>query len=265
MCVRSLAILALLAGASPVLAQDAGDDWDFTRDQDRKLVAASTTFSNGLSIAVRCIDGRYDALIGGLPPVDGEETRRISLQFGDKEAKERSWYVGNNASVAVSELPARLARDLRDGGRLQIRLEDPSDAERRLRYDVELPSSSAFVDQTLQACDRDLMDPRDALIDELGDNGLPPKFEWVNRPRPEYPSGDTFTRGFAVLSCLTRSDGGVRDCVVESENPVGGGFAEAALRGSRNARVRNTADPDTPTPSRMIVFSVNFRMRSGTR
>lgn len=264
------AVLLTLAG--PGRAQEAGDDWDFQVDPTTQLTTASLIFDNGLLVAVRCVGSRYDALLAGLPAApEDAETRELSIQFRDAEAGTQRWSVGINPQVAVSDLPARFARELREGGRLQVVVPGGGTGGANVRYVLDLPTSSSAIDQTLQACEKPLVDPRDAEIDSLDDEGLPGGVTWAERPRPEYPSGRTYVRGFAAISCLTQADGRLRDCAVESEHPLDGGFGEAALRGVRRARVRATEATDGPLPTRFIIFRTVFRMnesdprRAGSR
>lgn len=255
------AVLALVisVAAAPASAQTAGDDWDVTESPERRMFAASTTFSTGVSVILRCVNNQFDAVIAGLPAAaPGTEWRTVSLQFGEAPAGEARWFVGTNPATVISRLPARLARQLREGGLVKLRVEDPGQAGRRVRYDLELPTSAANIDRTLSACGRPISDPRDALVESLEETGLPGGMEWARAPEPRYPDGRTFDRGFVLTSCLSRPNGQLTDCIVESEFPLGGGFGEAALRAASRARVRMAADPSAPVPIRMIVYSTNF-------
>lgn len=254
------AALSLLL-AAPGFAQDTGADWDALADPARALTAATLTFDSGVLIGVRCASGRYDALLAGLPPaIEGAESRHLSVQFRDEEADDQQWTVATNPQVAVSDLPARFARSLRRGGRLQIRLIGAGPGGANLRYVFDLPASSNAIDRTLEACEKPLIDPRDAEIATLDPDGLPGGVTWAERPRPTYPSGRTYVRGFAVISCLTQPDGRLRDCVVESQHPLDGGFGEEALRATRRGRVQSVANPDDPMPTSFIIYRNNFRM-----
>lgn len=248
--------------APAVAAQDATADWDLIENRERRLTAASTTFSSGVSFILRCANGQYDALIAGIPAAAARaEWRTISLQFGEEPADEADWFVGTNPATAISRLPARLARQLREGGVVKVRVEDPATG-RRMRYDLDLPASTINIDRTLTACDRPTQDERDTLVEELAENGLPGGIEWNRPPEPRYPDGPTFERGFVTVSCLNRPDGRLQDCVVESEYPPGGGFGRAALTGIERASVRVAGAPDAPVPRRMILFNMNFRIES---
>lgn len=240
---------------TPALAQDvpSNPDWDLIRDPQNKLTIAVIAFDSGLGIAVRCHNRAYQALIAGLPPVEGER-RTLRIVFGDKEEAVSSWNVALQNDTAVSDFPAPFARELRNGGRVQIIVPDGGGPGRNLRHVLQLPASTAAIDETLTACGRPLVDPRDAELEEIGPTGLPFNLEWKRVPRPDYPGGRTYTRGQAVLTCVGEQDGRLRDCEIESEHPMGGGFGEAALRSTRAAR---TTPLDRP---RRIGFRINFRL-----
>lgn len=259
---KSILILsATLAVALPALAQDTVADWDVTRDPDRKLTVAFTAFDNGLAIGTRCLNNSFQVLINGLPPATGE-IRTLKIAFEDEEADEQRWNVGENREVAISDYPSPLARNLRKGGRMQIVVPGGAENGRNLRYVIDLPASGAAIDETLQACGRPLVDPRNAERSALPEDGLPPEIEWARQPRPTYPSGRTYTRGFATVTCLSQADGRLRDCMIESEHPMDGGFGKALLDSTRDARVRNRQGGELAT--RMIAFRTNFRMEEET-
>ena len=99
---KIITVAIISAWSAVAVAQDGLGDWDLTESPERGMIAASTTFSSGITIAVRCLNGQYDALIGGLPAVDpGTESRTLSLQFGEDEQDETSWYVGTNPRFAA--------------------------------------------------------------------------------------------------------------------------------------------------------------------
>lgn len=244
---------------APALAQDAAADWDIARDPDKKLTIAHTVFDNGLGVGARCLNGSFQVLISGLPPAT-DATRKLRIAFGEDAFAEQRWTVAENPAVAISERPSPLARDLREGGKMQIIVPGGAEGGRNLRYVLDLPASSTAIDEALQACDRPLVDPRDAELDALGDDGLPMNIEWAQRPRPAYPQGRTYTSGFATVSCLTQPDGGVRDCVVETEHPIDGGFGRAALDATRRARLQSKDGGEVPLG--MIQFRTSFEMDS---
>lgn len=259
MSIRVLTAVLALCIANPALAQD-DLDWDSRASPETDLVSASLVFDSGVGLGVRCLDGRYDALIAGLPEAPGNVgTREISIQFGEHDPNTQRWTVAEERSVVVSDLPARFARSLREGGRLQVRLLGAGPDGANLRYVFDLPASSSAIDRTLQACGKPLVDPRDLELEALGEQGLPGGLEWADRPRPPWPSaGSTYVRGVAVISCLTETTGRLRDCVVESQHPLDGGFGEAALRGTRRGRLQVAENPDAPVPTRLIIYRAVF-------
>ncbi|WP_312144134.1 hypothetical protein [Brevundimonas sp.] len=257
------ALAYAIPGAAPAQAKDATQeaaaDWDMARDPERKLTLAHTVFDNGLGIGARCMNGSFQVLISGLPPAT-DATRQLRIAFGDDDFDDQRWNVAENPEVAISDRPSPLARDMREGGKMQIIVAGGAEGGRNLRYVMDLPASSAAIDETLQACDRPLVDPRDAELDALGDDGLPMNIEWAQQPEPIYPQGRTYTRGFATVTCLTQPDGRVRDCVVETEHPINGGFGRAALDATRRARLKSKDGGEVPLG--MIQFRTNFMMDS---
>ncbi|MGZ9099059.1 MAG: energy transducer TonB family protein [Brevundimonas sp.] len=257
------ALIALLAWAAalPAQAQDATQDWDLHRNTRTDAVMAFSVFDNGLGVAVRCVDGAYEALLSGLPAApEDAETRTLGVAFGDDDMAMQRWGVATNDTVAVGERPAPFARKLRQGGRMQILVPGGGDGGRNLRYDLTLPASSTSIDETLNACERPLVDPRDAEMDALPEGGLPSSLVWVRTPQPDYPSTVRYGRGFAVVSCLVNPDGTLRDCGVDSEHPHDGGFGASTLRGIRRARVQDAGNPDTPLAPVMVSFRARFML-----
>lgn len=257
---RAFLCLSLLI-AHPVAAQEPATDWDLVRDDRQKLVMAYTVFDVGLGITFRCLDGGFDAVIGGLPDAGGRDQRPLSLTFDDDRAPHANlWNVAVDETMAVSPLPAPLARKMREGGRLQLRVPDGAGEGRALRYDLELPASAAAIDATLTACGKPLVDPRDAELEELDEQGLPGGIQWVRRPQPEWPSARRqYAKGFANVTCLTSPDGALRDCVIETEHPRDGGFGDEVLSSVRRARV-GPVDGEGPLPVRRMYFQVSFVM-----
>lgn len=256
---KVLAILAIFVGADVARAQETPQDWDIARDSGRRLVTAAIPVTTGLGLVVRCSRGSYEALIMGLPPQEGD-TRRLEIAFGEQDLHPETWNVSVDPTIAVSSLPAPFARQLRQGGQMQIRVPNATPDGRAMRHVLDLPPSASAIDETLTACDRPLEDPRDALIEDVGPGGLPAGLVWAEAPRMSYPIGSRFTRAFVVLSCLTTREGELEQCVVEAEHPTGGYFGEAALRGAGRARLQVAGAPDQPLPVRRIVYRTNFQM-----
>lgn len=244
--------------ASAPAALDAPEDWDMVRDPTKKMVAAYVSLDSGVNVVLRCSDGVYDAFVSGLPDVPNGETRVLRLSYGDHFRTE-TWNVATTRSTAMNAVPAPFARKLREGGKVSIVVPDGAGPGRNLRHDLHLPRSSTAMDETLTACGRPLVDPRDAALPELGEDGQFPRVTWARPPRPSFPLQPRYTGGFAVLSCLSLPDGRLDDCLIESEFPVDGGFGKQALRSMANARLK--APDGAPIPPRLIVFRTNFMMR----
>jgi|SRR6478672_11463318 len=255
---RALAALLACAMALPALAQDASRDWDLA--QRRNLLVAYTQFDNGISLATRCAHGGFEAVIGGLPPAGRAASRPLRIAFGDKDLVESHWNVATDDTIAVSELPAPFARELRAGGRLRILVPGGAAGGRNLMYDLVLPASSGSIDQTLTRCDRPLVDPRDAELKALEEDGVPVNLMWAVRPRAQFPQTG-YARGFAVVTCMTNPDGSLRDCAVESEHPADGQFGQATLVSARRARLQNRAEPGAPVPLTQVLYKTRYLMQ----
>lgn len=256
---RSLTALLACAVALPALAQDASADWDLAQDQRKNLLVAYARFDNGVSIGTRCADGGFEAVISGLPPAGRASTRPLRIAFGDDDLSDSRWGVATDDTIAISELPAPFARELRAGGRLRILVPNGAPDGRNLLYDLTLPASSSSIDQTLTACGRPLVDPRDAELEALEEDGVPRNLAWAVRPRPNFPS-TRYARGFAVATCVSNPDGSLRDCTIESEHPRDGRFGQAALAAVRRARLQNLADPGAPLPVTRVLYKTHFLM-----
>ena len=258
---RLVPILCILSLAAPALAQDAVADWDIHRDARQRQVMAFTVFDSGIGISARCTDGAYEAVVIGLPEAPGDAgSRTIGVAFSDDEIAMQRWNVAVNRAVAHSELPAPFARRLRQGGRLQLVVPDGAGPGRNVRYDLTLPASAAAIDETLTTCRRPLVDARDAELADLPEGGLPMGLTWARAPRAEFPE-TRYARGFALITCVALPDGGLRDCMVESEHPADGGFGESALRAARRGRVQMGDDSDGPIPAVKVQFRANFIVR----
>ncbi|CAN5367481.1 hypothetical protein BH09PSE1_BH09PSE1_29470 [soil metagenome] len=244
------------------VAPPAEDGWDVFRDPNRSMLMAYADFGSGLGVAVRCVGHSYEAVITGLPAVR-TRTRPIGLLFSTHDQGAQRWNVAQDGTVAASSFPAPFARALRQGGQLHVVLPDAAEGGRDLRYVLDLPSSGALVDETLSACGLPTSDPRDALIPELGANGLPPGLVWRERPRalffPERDRQRLHTRGFSVLTCMAGANGRLSDCKVESEYPSGSGFGEAALSGVDTARL-GAAARGAPVEPGLISFRMEFEL-----
>lgn len=266
-CLVATALAAPLV-ASSALAQEAQpaaapteQDWEIVRDPAKKALFVYIPVTTGLTLAVRCMDGALDGMIAGLPAYSsGRPTRPLSLSFGTEPLHETRWSVTTDRTVAISDYPAAFARSLRRGGPMKILIPGGAANGRNLRHDLNLPASSTAIEQVLNACNRQIEDPRDALLPDIEDNGLPAGITWERAPRPRYPNTN-FSRGYVVTSCIAQVDGTLDQCQIESEQPPKSRFAPAVLRATEDARIRISDLPaDAPMP-RMIAFRTNFQMR----
>jgi len=252
-------ILAVVT-ASPALAQQS-DDWEIVRQPEEKTVFTYLPTTTNLVLGFRCVDGVYAAFIAGLPEARrNARTRTLQIKIGDSEMGDTVWNVTTDRTVALADYPAPLARELREGGAVTIVVPRGADDGRNIRYELTLPGSSAAIDETLTACGRPLADPRDALLPDIEEGGLPPGLVWAEQPRPRYPMTN-YMEGVAVLSCMMKPDGGLEQCVVESEFPADGRFGEASLRGVDRARLNSPNETVGSYLQRIVAFRVVYRMR----
>lgn len=262
-----------LSLATPVLAQELptdADDWTLQSAPERKAVIAAINFTSGLSVAARCVDGVYDLLITGLPEASARATsRELGIQMGDAAEPYTSvWTVGTRRDTAFSRIPAVVARDLAKGGKFQV-VVPATASSRRTRYVMDITPSSTAIEQTLTACGRPMVDPREVRAEEIdgnGQDGLPTSVVWQTVPRPTFPdsvNGRSPTEGYVVLSCVADEGGGLTECVTESEQPAGYNLGRSVERSLTRARIKLTDEAATtgrPLAGRMIRFAVNFKM-----
>lgn len=64
--------------------------------------------------------------------------------------------------------------------------------------------------------------------------------------------------GSAKLQCMVMADGSLQSCKVQSEDPAGKGFGEAALASAKTAKVR--ADPNRPAAG-VLVSNIPFTFK----
>jgi TonB family protein len=258
MRIQAIASLALVGVAGAALAQDASDDWEVIRQPDRDSVFAFIPTTTGLTIGFRCIDGVYGGLVAGLPEASrGSRIRTLRIAVGEEEAHDWTWSVTTDRTVALADYPASLARALRDGGAVSIVIPGGAGEGRNLRHELELPASSAAIDETLAACDRPTEDPRDALLPDIAEDGLPAGVNWARAPRPSYPRTN-YSEGFAVVTCVVQPDGAITQCQIESEHPNDGGFGRNALRATDDARITSPGETLGQYAPRIIGFRVNY-------
>lgn len=273
-CFRSAVIIAALGGFASLglnpdtaVAQEAAaaEDWEILRSPDQRSIAAVATFDNGISLAARCSKTVFDLMLTGLPEAPGREVARDLIFVMDHETDEKpySWTIGRDRTVAFSRLPALIARQLAKGGDLQI-IVPATPSSRRTRYVMELSPSGSAIEETLAACGRPLVDPRDAQLEGDG-HRMPEGVVWARIPQAQFPSlaaGVSF--GYATLSCMIGPQGRPEDCQIESEQPASLDFGRSALQAAPRARLAQTEEARTagrPFEGELIVFTTEFHLR----
>ena len=261
MRLKALLPLIVVAGAGAALAQDVTDDWEVIRQPEQKTVFAFVPTSTGLTIGFRCVDGVYGAVMGGLPEAPRQaRIRTLGIAMADDPLHQSTWSVTTDRTVALADYPATMARNLRKGGAVSIVIPGGAGEGRNLRHNLVLPASSAAIDETLTACGRPLEDPRDTLLPEITESGLPDGVTWARAPRPSYPRTN-YSEGYAVVTCAVQPNGGVDQCQIESEFPVDGGFGRNALRATDDARIVSPGETAGQYAPRIVGFRVNYVMR----
>lgn len=251
---RLIPALLLLAAASPAVAQDPSEDWDLTANAERHLTLATLDFGDNV-LALRCQAGTLDLLLTGVPISIGA-TRAATVSAGSIMDETQTWTALPGQPVVGAAEPARLARQLRAGGPLDVRLAPEDAADRPRRYQLTAPRSERAVNTVLTACGEPLDEPRD-LIARLSPVNAP---SWAALPLPAFPDNPIARnagRGRVTLSCVIDTDWGLTDCRVEAENPTGAGFGDSALRSARDARLTPTTD-GVDGRGRLIHFTMRF-------
>ena len=257
---RTLAALGLIA--SPAATQDAPGDWQIMSDPSKQALAAVVAFDSGIGVGVRCMRGGLGVILTGLPPQSGDR-RLLRMGYDDQPLRDSNWVPTADPTAAVHEYPARIARRMRQGGALNIVVPGAGEGGRNLRYILDLPPSATAIESVLTACNKPLVDPRDAELDVTGPaGGLPANMRWTRAPSPIFPHEAEFDGvrgGYAVVSCNTQTDGTLKACEVESEHPLGSGFGRASLAAVDRARVGWTRAPGAAVDVRRVAFRVSFR------
>jgi len=250
---RALVTLLACAVALPALAQDAAADWDLIVDPARELTLASLDFG-GNALALRCQAGGLDFLLTGTP-VSTKDVRTVRVSAGAITDEPQSWQTHSGMPVLSASEPERLARQLRAGGDLDLRIEPEAAGERATRFRLTTPPSAASLDRVLSACGVPLTDDWD--VRPRATLGL---ITWIRHPLPEFPMA-AVARQVRVASvrvaCVVPADGRLNGCRVMSETPGGLGFGRNALVAARSSRV---AVPDSAISDvgKVIVFNIRF-------
>lgn len=229
-------LLAAMPVAGPAAAQDASDDWELTADPAQRQALATLDFGDNL-VALRCRAGALDMLLTGTPATTASY-RTVRVTAGAIAGERQIWLTQPGQPFLAPPEPDRLARQLRPGGELDVRIE-AADGEPARRYRLPIPASAASVDQVLTACARPLVEPRDLLARIEGD------LAWTTVPTLDFPSvaaSRDIKEGAVRLNCIVGPAGRLTDCRVESEQPAAVGFAESALSGISTGEANIPAD-----------------------
>lgn len=249
----SLALAILFATASPTLSQDAAEDWDLAVDPARELTLASLDFGDN-ALALRCQAGVLDFLLTGTP-VSTEAVRAVRVTAGGIVNERQAWLTQPGLPVLSASEPDRLARQLRPGGDLDVRIEPSATGERPFRFRLTTPPSAASLDRVLSACGASLADEWDLRARASG------TITWVSQAAPEYPEAAVLRDiplATVRVACIVPPDGRLDECRILSEAPDGLGFGRAALVAARNSRVA-LPENDLADVGKVIHYSVRFR------
>ena len=246
-------LLIGLAVASPALAQDATEDWDLTVDPTRQLTLASLDFGDN-ALALRCQAGVLDLLLTGTP-TSVEASRAVRVSAGGIADELQTWQTQPGLPVLSASEPDRLARQLRAGGDLNVRIEPTTAGGRATRFRLTTPPSTASVDQVLSACGASLADEWDLLPRAGG------SVTWEHQVPPEYPEAAAvrdISLASVRLACIVPANGRLEDCRVLYEAPDGLGFGRNALAAARSSRVALPAG-DLSDVGKVVQFTMRFR------
>ncbi|RYG89099.1 MAG: hypothetical protein EON59_02130 [Alphaproteobacteria bacterium] len=249
-------LLLALAAAGPALAQEPGEDWDLTTNAERQLTLATLDFGDNV-LALRCQAGTLDLLLTGVPVSTGA-TRTAVVSAGAIADESQIWTALSGQPVIGADEPARLARQLRAGGLLDVRLAPEGATDRPRRYQLTAPPSANAVNAVLTACGHPLDEPRD-LIARIS---TVPGPTWAYTAAAEYPVAAVsrnLPEAVVRLSCIVGPELQPQDCLVESETPTGFGFGAAAASSAERSRLAPPAD-GSDLRGRLLRYKVRFRL-----
>lgn len=251
---RALIAVLACALALPVFAQDTAEDWDLTADPARQLTLASLDFGDN-ALVLRCQAGVLDFLLTGTP-VSTETVRTVRVTAGGIAAERQAWQTHPGLPVLSAYEPDRLARQLRAGGDLDVRIEPTTAGDRALRFRLTLPPSAGSLDQVLSACGASLADEWD-LRPRAGGT-----VTWAHQVPPEYPEAAAM-RNIALasvrLACVVPASGRLEECRILYEAPEGLGFGRNALAAARSSSV-GLPPGDLSDVGKVVLFTMRFRM-----
>ena len=158
---RLAALMVVTVGAAhgPLAMAQTDDDWAFAQDASKHLTVAEVRYTSGHAIIVQCAGEELKIGLTGLPPTT-RASRLLGATRADGATDTQSWLVGEDGTL-ISALPARDARFMRVGGKMQFR--STSGQASPIEASFDLPTQHANLDRVLTACGYPLQDDRDAL------------------------------------------------------------------------------------------------------
>lgn len=254
---RTLLFCLACLFALPALAQDPAEDWDLTVDPAQELTLATLDFGDN-ALALRCKSGTLDLLMTGTPVTDAS-LRVVQVTVGGLSGERQTWLSQAGAPVLSASEPDRLARLLRPGGELGLRIEPLAEGGRSLRFLLPIPASASAIDRVLAACGANLSDDWDLRPRSSG------TVTWAHQRPPEYPEAAVM-RNIPVadvrIACIVPADGRLQECKVVSESHPDFGFGDSALAAARRSRVAFPED-DTTAVGAVVTWNVRFRSPVG--
>lgn len=253
----SLLFAALVVAGGPAAAQDT-DGWAITEASGALIASAS--YESGQSFVIRCLDGKLDVMMTGMPVETRAGTRWLDWASQDGSRTRQTWINIPDRPILFAVRPVHVARSLQKSGPVSIRLLPTSETPQARRYDLPLPADGSGVDQVLAACAVRLDDPRDDLIEidpPIEKPGVFPDI-WQKHGLPNYPnSAISAGAGEVLFSCIVAEGGRLRDCRIERESPPRVGFGQASLTSLRSARLRLGPGVE---PGRLIISRQLYRL-----
>ncbi|MNK86413.1 hypothetical protein D3C87_1063240 [compost metagenome] len=229
MSALTFAIQALLLVSGQAVDQPT-DDWDFAVDPTRKLTVASVAYAEGSTLFAACLNDSLTVGVRGLP-TPSVSTRWFERRFDDDRTEASFWEASDTGNALVSGASARVARSLRNGGKLV--LNSAPDGEVPIHLAFDLPTQSANLDRVLAACGRPLESPLDIA---------PPLGNLLQQTPAIRPLTSVRYSSYQVeLDCIV-ADGRLSACRSEHQRPADSALGIAIARDANGVSVK-VSDP----------------------
>lgn len=234
-----IAYLLSSLGSSGTHGQDPHTDWEYSVAEDEISSVASVGYSSGLIIHVTCYEAQtLDVVVTGVPVAE-DEAYSVTLSRADGRTTAISATGGPSGRLAV-DYDERMARVMRGGGELSMRIEQDQSPPVAVR--VDLPEQHANLDRVIEHCGRHLNEPRDSL---------PILTDLRSIPRATFPPARRSRTGSSEwarveISCVVSEETRLADCQVEHQEGGAGAYGTAVARAYNGARV------DVPDPSAAV-------------